>query len=365
MSVDPASLPVTFVVQGSGEYEVRVVLEAEPQHNDNESQGVALRCRAIAEFEPGRKLSEDFRQLAACRLPEGSDPSAGSRGFPRLNDQGGIDKPSDAPYAVMPERMQSFIVRIRDELATAAARTMGLLRWRTADEGPFEAISTRGAFWSLDEIDWHWLPTVFEARATVSRVPDVTDAIRDDVQALIEAGTDEPLAHKLWREAWQLRQENPRSALLIAMTALEVGVKNYVGQALPDARWLLQELPAPPTHRLLADYVPTLPPPNGGSPPAVERETCDAFRHAQDLRNALAHTGHAAMSAGDLQSLLRRIRTTLWSLDAAAGFSWATSAESLRTIEGFPPDGFDPDLYSREVTVAPSGSANSSTTRAG
>jgi hypothetical protein len=131
--------------------------------------------------------------------------------------------------------MRDFVVLIRTELAEAAGRTTGLLRWRTADEGPYDAISTRGALWSLDGQDWHHLPTTIEVSTSASLVPEISPEIRDDVQTLLDTDVEEPLAHRLWREAWQLRSANPHSALLIGTIALEVGVKNYIARAVGRA----------------------------------------------------------------------------------------------------------------------------------
>lgn len=278
LSVDARSFPQTFTVQGSGDHQVEVTFALDPVRADvDDAWGPAVLCHARAEFDPGRKLSQDFRELAACRLPAGSDATVSRQTFPRLTQDGRLTDPSDAPYTAMPERMRHFIVAVRDELANAANRTVGLVRWRMADEGPYDAIRTRGAMWSLDGQEWHHLPTAFETRSSVSLVPRISADIRGDVQTMLDAGAEEPLAHKLWREAWQLRGDNPRSALLIGMTALEVGVKNYIARAIPDTDWLLAQLPAPPTHRLLAEYIPTLTPPSSATPPPLAQTKPEPF----------------------------------------------------------------------------------------
>ena len=123
------------------------------------------------------------------------------------------------------------------------------------------------------------------------------------------------------------------------MTALEVGVKNYIARAVPDADWLLEHLPAPPTHRLLGDFIPTLSPPSDAAPPTVTPEVRAAVRAAQELRNELAHTGRAEVGYDWLDRTLRLIRSVLWSLDAASGFAWAPTAELLRVPGGFSADG--------------------------
>jgi hypothetical protein len=46
--------------------------------------------------------------------------------------------------------------------------------------------------------------------------------------------------------AAQLRRANPRSALIIGMSAAEVGFKQCVGYLVPDAAWLANHVPRPP-----------------------------------------------------------------------------------------------------------------------
>jgi hypothetical protein len=336
LSIDARSFPQTFTVQGSGDYQVAVTFALDLVRADvnDDVSPPALLCHARAEFEPGRKLSHDFRELAACRLPAGSDPTVSRHSFPRLTQDGRLTDPSDAPYTAMPERMRQFIVAVRSELANAANRTVGLLRWRMADEGPYDAIRTRGAMWSLDCQEWHHLPTALETRTSVSLVPCISADIRSDVQAMLDSGAEEPLAHKLWREAWQLRGDSPRSALLIGMTALEVGVKNYIARAIPDTDWLLGQLPAPPTHRLLAEYIPTLTPPGSAKPPSITSDEARAMRDAQGLRNRLAHTGNVEVRADRLGDELQLVQDILWRLDTASGFDWAATASLIRVQGG-------------------------------
>jgi hypothetical protein len=56
---------------------------------------------------------------------------------------------------------------------------------------------------------------------------------------------EEPLAHELLREAKAALGGSPRGALLMAATALETGVKTHLSRLVPDASWLLSEMPSP------------------------------------------------------------------------------------------------------------------------
>jgi hypothetical protein len=78
------------------------------------------------------------------------------------------------------------------------------------------------------------------------------------VEAAYATGAEEPVAHELLREAEDNTGSNPRSALVLATAALEVGVKAYVAALIPDTRWLAFNAPSPPVALLLNRYLPTL-----------------------------------------------------------------------------------------------------------
>lgn len=81
VSVDPRSLPQTFTARGSRGNETMVTLDVD-RAGDTSSDDLPppLRCFALTELEPGRKLSADFRELAAGRLSAGSDPTVSRHG---------------------------------------------------------------------------------------------------------------------------------------------------------------------------------------------------------------------------------------------------------------------------------------------
>jgi hypothetical protein len=71
----------------------------------------------------------------------------------------------------------------------------------------------------------------------------------------IQEGKEEPLAHQLLSEAWKQFSSSPRSALVLAVAAIEVGVKIYVTQRILGSEWLIENLPAPPIDKILSQYV--------------------------------------------------------------------------------------------------------------
>ena len=73
------------------------------------------------------------------------------------------------------------------------------------------------------------------------------------VQTKALTDTDEPLGHELLREAILNRKANPRSSLVLAVAAAEVGFKQFAARVFPDAAWIL-ELPTSPLTEMLAKF---------------------------------------------------------------------------------------------------------------
>jgi hypothetical protein len=122
--------------------------------------------------------------------------------------------------------------------------------------------------------------------------------------------------------------------LLIAMSALEIGLKHHIAAIIPATTWLLEELPAPPSNRLLAEYLPLLHS-AGGSFFTTEQIALVKKGIAQ--RNKVTHAGGGVVSADFLERLLELIRTVLRTLDALAGHEWALVEAPAARAEDYPP----------------------------
>ena len=85
------------------------------------------------------------------------------------------------------------------------------------------------------------------------------DVPPEEIVRMVESGDQEPVAHQLLREAWELRSSNPRSALAIGIAAAEIGVKDLIASLVPNAQWLVMEMPSPPVVKILREYLPMLP----------------------------------------------------------------------------------------------------------
>jgi hypothetical protein len=136
---------------------------------------------------------------------------------------------------------------------------------------------------------------------------------------------EEPIAHHLLREAKSLYGANPRSALLIAVAAVEVGLKTLIAELVPAASWLVEETPSPPISKIIGEYLEQLPcririHDRVIAPPKPWRnQIADAVK----ARNALAHGGRFVLSLPELEKILSAVENVLYLLDYYTGHAWA------------------------------------------
>ena len=336
----------------------------EPQTNHD----LELHFEATIELEPPSEVRVAFENLAVGRLPPGSlSPNNWPKPLAQLDPSGEIRGPLEGvPMAYMPQAFQRLAVQIQRELQTAASRAVGLLRWRAGVLGPVQPLSpprppfTRSRHsWSLGGDEWHPFPG---RTAGIIDVGHVSLELREDaernLQQLVEDGKSEPFAYELLREAWGLCHSNPRSSLLIAMAALEVGVKQYIADRVEPAEWLVNNMPSPDVIKLLRDYLPKLEPTADHLDPAStlaplpeslmgSRRKPGLLMKRRDQRNAIAHRPEAHQRDAQVatperaQSAVLAVQQVLFRLDIANGHAWAH--QHLRE----PPDDPPPSGYRR------------------
>lgn len=197
---------------------------------------VALECAVRTEFDPSDRVREVFEHLVAARLPPGHLPrEQWPHDMEYIDPEGNIGGGFMVPLSVMPGGFQDFARQLTAELRQTADAAFGVLRWRSRTVGSSQPFASRGCEWAIDGVEWRLMPSAATVEVgDVARL-EITPAAADELQGLLDAGELEPLAHVLFREAWGQRRANPRSSLLIGMTALEVGIKQYIAACVPDA----------------------------------------------------------------------------------------------------------------------------------
>jgi hypothetical protein len=260
-------------------------------------------CAITAKMEPPREALEAFRSLVS------------SGGYEHL-------PPSDWPTPLL-----SFFHSVQSEMQDAGLRTLRVLRWVRGTPGAHDLLKgVQGFDGSMDgkTLAWKFLPGIRGLHVRVYE--DLTEGWVSGASLLsLGKGHDEPLGHNLFREAESQRYENPRSALVIGIAAVEIGLKECIADLVPQARWLVENIPSPPLDKLLQHYLPSLPMRGHmqGKGVTVPKRLRGVVRKAVTLRNATVHSESKGVSAEDLNEILDAVRDLLYLFDACRGHDWA------------------------------------------
>jgi hypothetical protein len=238
----PVAYPLRATYQGTH----GVIVEVEPLSADAaEHHGLVT---ATVEIHASPRIAEMLRELSERRVPVGTvlppKPHRWAEPEPLFDAETRILKADCAspPLELLPEGLRSFIDQATSETHDYLERTVRVMRWRAAAEGPhnpFVAVHD-GQLFSLDMETWHQLPS------TVSLATHLRGSLRmhepewNQVTELVGKGGDEPFSFELFREAFSHRFGNLRSAVMLGVAAAENGFKECASQLVPDAEWLIQ-----------------------------------------------------------------------------------------------------------------------------
>jgi hypothetical protein len=234
----------------------------------------------------------------------------------------------------VPAALDSFSKQISREFSDMARRAVQVARWRVNAHGTHRTIcGGKGVGYSLDGKAWFTLPQDINFSMDVAHALSLRDDELGDIELLLDNGDDEPIAHQLFREALENRFPNPRSALILAVTAIETGVKNCISGLVPNATWLVENAPTPPVVHMLREFLPELSKTLDRDNPMLQVPTAmlDVVKDAVTMRNRLVHTGRQDIDDAKLRSILYTTKDILWILDYWRGRQWALANLSPET----------------------------------
>ncbi len=259
----------------------------------------------------------------------------------KIDETGHLANGFSVPFELYPPPLQILCDDVFRELDDGLVRFLKLLRWQQEIDAPHNVFDFRPSlYWRVAEGPyWHvglkrqgGRPTRSPAGITWSEEDQ-----REFAALWAQPTAEEPLAHELLREAKVALDGSPRSALLLTATALETGVKTHAAKLVPDASWLLSEMPSPPIHQMLRHYLPDLHK-KRGTGLADWAKLKPLFNDAQTLaeyRNDLTHTGQMpAKALAELPALINSVSDLLYVLDVLDGHDWAKECVGLHSIGG-------------------------------
>ena len=297
-------------------------------------------CCLDVEKEPSDAVRSMFDQLSRGELPE----DYGYDG-PRRLDEKGEPMKLMSQVVYMPKSFREFHDQVFYPMKGTAIRVLDVLRWRFDRRGSsFRALWSEYKF-SFDGQSWHTMPSLVDP--TKARMIDsFTHLVFGEYEAWaikveLRSESVEPLAHVLFREAWDLRLRSEKGSLLIGFTAAEAGVKRHIVRMMPITKNLIMPMPSPPIRDLLY-YIDDVPhnAPRLGNGPLIPKSIRKALSEMGTLRNKITHTGEhdpegPQLTMDFLDETLGAVRDLLWLLDYYAGHLWAkeyVSRERLKEL---------------------------------
>jgi len=285
-----------------------------------------------------RHHGEPFLTLQLVHPTPGSEPQVATNDClgileteeqvtPRARDQ--FESNGKKMKPAVAEAITRALNRTHDFLS----RVCSALRWRVGDTTPNAVILTQGLSWSDDGKNWIEVSHVRQNANDAVITPTVlTPELIDSIAEIVQSGKSEPLGHELFHEAWHLRMTHPRSALLMAIAAAEIGIKMFIGRFVPQAGWLIIHTQTPPLAEILTELLPLLPVKAHvkGRGPFVPKSILDDLKKGTRLRNVAAYSGET-IKPESLRRVLLAVHELLYILDMYSGYQWAAEHLSHAT----------------------------------
>jgi hypothetical protein len=325
---------IAFAVGGKR----RVSIHLKGRNNNSFGLDRELECRVTGRFEVSAFERQFIGELIEGRfLSYGGRashlPLLGKKGRVLIDAKGKIASGYHPTRDLYPKSLQEKCEFFEKELSTIATRFLKLLRWQQVIEGPPQPIQHAGLYWQVKRGPFH---VVGHSKGGPVARPWPAGMMweKEDQLAFSKLwrakSSEEPLAHELLRESKFLSATTPRSALLIAASALEVGAKSHIAKLLPVARWLVENVPSPPTHKIFRDYISHLPTPVTIDWSKLKPLFTVAQRLAEE-RNVVAHSSGHIPSGNELDAYLDCVSDLLYIIDVSQGHEWAKEHVTKRT----------------------------------
>lgn len=306
----------------------------EVQHDNKTVHDLCVDLTAYRQ--PPRRVSETLNGLKENRLllDEASRKELPycPGGDVIIDENGNIRPKWSIPFALLPTGSKPWLRELKKEASELLSQYIRSLRWRQAASGAHRPLAMVGFYWSDDGEAWSHIPTEYQVYFSQSQNIDIGPDALATAADLLAANETEPFAHELIREASHLVSDAPRSALLIAFSALETGLKSHIASLLDGSDTLLAKLPSPPVATLLSEVIPEL-----HSRAGIKTGHLPLAKPAREYltkwvtqRNQVAYGLKQAVDGEDLRELIRFVSDILYILDACRGKEWALA--HLRSI---------------------------------
>jgi len=320
---------ITYTYGGAHSIKVLLKQASKEKPPGNKSDDVSI-CRAWGSFEPSEKIKQCFISISNNELPNEMTDNAEALDY--LKNTAKTVERIHIDY--FPQPFKDFMRNVRSELHDIIKRTVDIFMWRCGIPGGHNPLFNGEMSFSIDGKKWNMIPPGIKVYFKATSIPPSPKRISLSLKKLVNIAHDQPLGHQLLREAQFLRNTNPRISIVVAISALEVAVKECISKLNPDSNWLIENLSSPEIRKLINEYMPKLLCKTAlGEVLPLPASLDDTIRKGVQIRNQVAHLGRQAPSSESTDKILSAVQDVIWLLDVCSGHDWALEYISENTID--------------------------------
>lgn len=268
---------------------------------------------------------QDNRLLLDTPIQEGL-PYVSSTGDTIIDIHGNVTPNWHFDFRYLPKGSAQWIRDTHSFLSKRSSNFIKQLRWFQNVAGSYRPIAHIGAYFSSDDSNWTIFPSEFSLRLEQPKAIDTSETARTRFSSFLSHNIEEPVGHDLMREAAELADKAPRSALLVAFAALEAGLKSQLTKLVPEASALIEKIPSPPLTTILQEVLPSIIKAKGISSDYFPMNDI-AFKYLRKWntqRNQVTHGSKHSVNIDDVKDFILFARDLLYLLDLLDGHGWAT-----------------------------------------
>lgn len=288
-----------------------------------------LHCDLIVEREPPKRAKATLLALLDHKILLDDPVQEGlpyDSGFGLVIDSSGNFTPKwIVPFDLLPKDAKPWFKQTYSEMSGQIAGFIKQARWLQNASGGHRPFSMVGIKWSVDGELWSNFPFELDVRFAGSRSVVVSGQSHESLINFISSGFTEPVAHDLMREANDLASRTPRSALLIAFSALETGIKTQLVHLMPVAKTLIKNVPSPPIVTLLDEVIPEALKRNGiiVKHLPLTKPAKDYLKKWVSQRNHVTHGVKQSVDPEGVKNFIQFATDILYIFDYCNGHDWA------------------------------------------
>lgn len=231
-------------------------------------------------------------------------------------------------YTEIPDKIYQVIEYCRHGMQDIVQSRTKYLRWRLDLDFDLESKTRLGVLeWRAGDDDWFPCPVLTQWNVTVGPTVSLHGQRGNDcMDALRSLPTEEPVAHELLWEAKRVAEVSPRSALILAISSVELRISESQVFQEPSRKWFRQQRSSARSEDILRDLLPLVidPPYIGSGDVPIPQEIITHFKLVSGLRNQLAHPKNAVtLSNEQVRMYLHVCEDLLYFLDYYDGYEWA------------------------------------------